>query len=86
MGLGYLQQQPVELAFEDPLEALSVMPEEMPLMFPRGSNSPIPIAQIPDDTGTPDAATGVMIIGFLTRNGQGNNFTPTVLKAMFEAL
>ncbi len=91
LGLSYLRREPVELAADSSLiepiyvaeRDLSVMPEDIPLLFPGGSNSPIAMGQIPDDTGTPGAATGVPYVGFINKNGQANNFTPGVLEPMF---
>ncbi len=92
LGLGYLRHEPVELAADSSLleaiqyaeEEVAVMPEDIPLMFPGGSNSPIRIGQIPDDTGTPGSATGVVIVAFLNRNGEANNFTAGGLEGMFD--
>ncbi|MGK7875997.1 MAG: hypothetical protein AB4426_22675 [Xenococcaceae cyanobacterium] len=91
LGLDYLEHEPVELAADSGLlsaiyeaeQEVSIMPEDIPLQFPGGTNSPIRIGQIPDDTGTPGAASRVMFIGFVGRDGQARSFTPNQLGSMF---
>ncbi len=91
VGLDYLQQEPIQLAADDKLmaaihqaeQAVAVMPEDIPLEFPAGTNSPIEIGRIPNDPGTPRQASGNIIDGFVTPNGQPETFDPGGLRGIF---
>jgi len=91
MGLDYLQQEPVQISADPSLlaaiyqaeESISVMPEDIPLAFNSGTNSPVRIGAIPDDTGTPSVANNVQFRGFLDSNQQPHNFTSENLRSMF---
>jgi len=72
-------------SYHQAIEMLSVMPEDIPVEFPLGTNSPIRTGQIPNDTGTPAEANNLIAQGFVDQNGQPHYFTPTNLVAMFSA-
>ncbi|MGL5061513.1 MAG: hypothetical protein ACRC62_16180 [Microcoleus sp.] len=91
IALDYLQQEPIELSANPELlnaikqaeESMAVMPENLALEIDGGTNSPIGIGQIPDDTGTPPAATNVVIEGFVAQDGQPRNFNSDNISPMF---
>ena len=91
VGLDYLQQEPIRISDNSNTMALiydaeqrtSVMPEDIPLMFKSGTNTPVHIGAIPDDTGTPAEANNVITEGAVDRNGQPHNFTPRNINNMF---
>lgn len=83
IGLDYLAHQPVELIAISQLmnsiasvaQAASQMPEDISLAIPLGTNSPIRIGQLPNDTGTP-ATCNYEATGFVNSQGQPKNITP----------
>jgi hypothetical protein len=91
LGLNYLQQEQFQLSADQDLidsiyeaeEEVSVLPEDIPLKFPSGTNSPIRVGRIPNDTGTPGEASGVVAEGFVNRNGQEQTFNSSNLAGMF---
>ncbi|MEK0191228.1 MAG: hypothetical protein EA000_13170 [Oscillatoriales cyanobacterium] len=70
------------------IEALSVMPQDMPVEFPIGTNSPIPIGQISEDTGKPgeNRDSEIYVIGFVSNDGKPQKITPGNLTVMFETI
>ncbi|WP_341735348.1 hypothetical protein [Microcoleus sp. CAWBG640] len=91
IALDYLQQEPIELSANPELlnaikqaeESVSVMPENIALEIDGGTNSPIGIGQIPDDTGTPSDARNVVFEGIVSQDGQPRNLTPGNISPMF---
>ncbi len=87
IGLDYLGEEPVQIAADRSLlnsihqaeESASRMPEDIPVLFAGGTNKPIKVSRIPNDSGTPPAASGVDFLGFVDRNGQQRSFTPSNL-------
>jgi hypothetical protein len=72
-------------SYHQAIEMLSVMPEDIPVEFPLGTNSSIRTGQIPNDTGTPAEANNLIAQGFVDWNGQPHSFTSTNLVTMFSA-
>jgi hypothetical protein len=93
LGLDYLQQEQFHLSADPELinaiykaeEAVSIMPEDIPLEFPTGTNSPIAVGRIPNDTGTPEEVSGFVAEGFVSENGQPRAFNPSNLGGMFSS-
>ena len=92
INLDYLQQETVNISQNEELmnaivqaeESMTVIPEDIELEFPLGTNDPIEIGQIPNDKGTPDAANRTQAIGFVDRNEKAMSFYSTLLRNMFE--
>ncbi len=57
--------------------------EDIPLEFKAGTNAPVHIGALPDDTGIPSEANNLIIQGFVDQNGQPHNFTSVHLSGMF---
>ncbi len=74
--------------YDRAIEALSVMPQDMSVEFPIGTNNPIPIGQISDNTGKPGLIRDSenYAIGFVSNDGKPQNFTPGNLTVMFETI
>lgn len=91
IALDYLQQEPIELSANPELlnaikqaeESVSVMPENIALEIDGGTNSPIRVGQIPDDTGTPSEARNVVFEGFVSQDGQPRNFNSANIPPLF---
>jgi hypothetical protein len=89
LGLNYLSQQPVQLAYDNELlnsiytaqEEVSVLPEDIPLKFDLGTNSPIEIGALPD--GGALNHNYYEAVGYLDRSGKGKTFNSSLLKYMF---
>jgi hypothetical protein len=83
IGLDYLAHQPIELVADSQLmssianvnQAASQMPEDISLAIPLGTNSPIRIGQLRDDSGT-STANNFEATGFVNSQGQPKNITP----------
>jgi len=92
IGLDYLSQETMELAADPALLSAiyeaeakaSVMPEDIALEIPNGTNSPISVGQIPDDPGTPSQAQGTTTEAFVNASGQIQSITPSTFAPMFE--
>jgi hypothetical protein len=92
VGLDYLQQESIRISADPSLIAsiytaqqeTSVMPEDIPLEFKSGTNAPVHIGALSDDTGTPAEANNVVAQGFVDQNGQPRNLTPGSLGSMFD--
>jgi len=86
LGLDYLREQPVELAADNALvgairsasSSLAVMPEDMPLGIPLGSNHPIKIGMMRDG-GRSGANYGEapIAVGVADESGNTSNITPS---------
>jgi hypothetical protein len=91
VGLDYLQQEPIRISdnsntlalIYDAEQTTSVMPEDIPILFKTGTNAPVHIGAIPDDTGTPAEVDHLITEGAVDRNGQPHNFTPGNIHDMF---
>jgi hypothetical protein len=83
IGLDYLAHQPIELAADSQLmnsiasvgQAASQMPEDINLAIPLGTNSPIRIGQLANDSST-STANNLEATGFVNSQGQPKNITP----------
>lgn len=60
-----------------------LIPEDIPLEFKAGTNAPVHIGALPDDTGIPSEANNLIIQGFVDQNGQPHNFTSVQLSGIF---
>jgi hypothetical protein len=94
LGLAYLQDPSTSLLASSSLmdsigqaeEAVSVMPEDMPVRFPLGTNSPIRMGRLgneEDENGRIVTRTRFEAVGFINNDGEATNFTPMLLDKMF---
>lgn len=89
IGLNYLSQPPVQLAYDSELlnsiytaeEEVSTLPEDIPLKFDLGTNSPIRIGSLPD--GGALNHSYYEAIGYVDRLREYNTFTSPILSMMF---
>jgi hypothetical protein len=84
LGLSYLGQQPVQLVANSKLmdsikgvnSGLSVMPEDVPMTFPAGTNSPIKIRELSSNDTNNTADNIYEYTGFVSAQNQSAKFTP----------
>lgn len=83
LGLGYLSQQPIQIARSSELmdsikrvnEGLSQLPEDAILTFPAGTNSPIRIRQISANDKDNRNHSNYEYEGFVNNQGQSRDFS-----------
>jgi hypothetical protein len=63
-------------------EAVAVMPEDLPVKFPLGTNSRIRITQV-DSEGQKTILNKVEAVAFINNDGETTNFTPMWMGKMF---
>ncbi|MGK7875998.1 MAG: hypothetical protein AB4426_22680 [Xenococcaceae cyanobacterium] len=88
LGLDSLEQKQVELADNSIIQAiyqaeeqLAIMPEDIPLRFDLGTNSPIRIGWLPDQGQL--ARTGYEALGYVDISGLRQAFSPVALMNLF---
>lgn len=94
LGLDYLRREPAELMANTDLisnirraaQQVSAMPEDLSLGIPLGTNRPVSVGEIPDDTGSPSIVerNPSEAIGFIGADGQTRPLTTTNLATMFD--
>ncbi len=88
LGLDYLQQEPIQLTagLIDSIRyaeaRVAQLPEDFKIAFDLGTNSPIQIGDLPDESRL--TRSGYEAVGYINSSGQVKAFTPILLGAMFD--